>query len=77
MIDGVTFVALSIQGSVIKIPPWTVQVVQCGDGDDYEVLDIPRGKSNMRLPLPEDVKCVSLRLCLRDYNVDLETTIIY
>ncbi|KAL6279570.1 hypothetical protein ACE6H2_016451 [Prunus campanulata] len=26
--DGVTSVALSVQGSVIKIPPWTVKVVQ-------------------------------------------------
>ncbi|KAI5342191.1 hypothetical protein L3X38_010066 [Prunus dulcis] len=75
MIDGVTSVALSIQGSVIKILPWTVQVVQCGDGDDYEVLDIPRGKSNMCLPLPEDVKCVSISTTseLLDMNSELNS----
>lgn len=60
--EGVCSVGSNFQASEIKIPSWSVEVVGWGDANDCEVLDIPRGKSSTCLPLPEDVKYVSLRL---------------
>ncbi|KAL6284539.1 hypothetical protein ACE6H2_015468 [Prunus campanulata] len=43
------------------------------EGDDCEVFDIPRGKSNTCLPLPEDVKYVSLSASTTSELLDMNS----
>lgn len=51
----------TVEISGIKIPSRTINVMGWGDNEEFEELEIPRGKSNSCLPLPNNVKYVRFR----------------